>query len=159
MQDCRPKILILFQRDRAALGTRRQIAKTKPSIQAARRTGAFHRLTRRRTHTNMGVWHTHETNMHTVKFEPGNLRLRLRCEVIWPLSKGKKRMSQGALGVAARTLPTGLEQSWTRKRELTIVQSAGNAPRRGVRRSRACMRVHLRACLGWPNFEYQCAQP
>lgn len=23
---------------------------------------------------------------------------------------------------------------------------------RGVRRSRACMRVCLRACLGWPNF-------
>jgi len=114
-------------RDRYRTGTarraRRQIAKTKPSIRLTRRrTVAFHRLTRRRTHTSAGIPCLRGTSVRgRAGFELGGLRLRSTPRGYMTSLKGKeKRTRRGPRG---------------RRR----LESAS---------SRAC----VRAWLDWPNF-------
>ena len=82
---------------RVAFRAGRQITKTKPSIREDRRTGAFHRLTRR-PHACPGT-HTRASKRRRavwlVLFEPGSLRSRLRFGVTRPRSKRKRNRLPG----------------------------------------------------------------
>lgn len=123
------------------------------------RTGAFHRLTRRRTHTDTRTLCAHEppspprptTHTHTHRNTMPSLNLEA-CGCVYAvgsrdLPRKRKEKRTGRSG-SWQLEPAHRAQAIVGlKMRLTIVQSAGNAPRR-TSIARACVRACVRVSVG-----------